>query len=92
MTMKRMCDGMGGNTPCPHPQDCTVSCGFNNAGLDPVETRKIKPYPSVPDDIEELSIEWYSIGQMLIGAIFAALIVAAALLIFTGMYIGRMLI
>lgn len=55
--------------------------------------RKVKPYPSVvPDDIEELSIEWYSIGQMLIGAVLAALVVVAMLLIFTGMYIGKLLI
>ena len=59
----------------------------------PKNSRKIKPYPSVvPDDIEELSVEWYSIGQMLIGAAVAALMVVGALLIFTGMYIGRMLI
>ena len=29
--MTRYCDGTGGKLPCPHPENCTISCDFNNA-------------------------------------------------------------
>ena len=57
----------------------------------PKNSRKVKPYPSVPEDVVEVDDQWYSIGQMLIGAIFATLIVVIVLLIFTGIYIGKLL-
>ena len=25
------CDGAGGTLPCPHPENCTISCDFNDA-------------------------------------------------------------
>ena len=29
--MTKYCDGTTALTPCPHPEDCTISCEFNNA-------------------------------------------------------------
>ena len=29
--MTKYCDGTTGLTPCPHPDDCTISCEFNAA-------------------------------------------------------------
>ena len=29
--MTKYCDGTKALTPCPHPEDCTISCEFNNA-------------------------------------------------------------
>jgi|694.fasta_scaffold30638_13 hypothetical protein len=31
--MTRMCDGASGIKPCPHPNNCTVNCEFNDAEL-----------------------------------------------------------
>jgi len=29
--MTKFCDGAAGRLPCPHPEDCTISCEFNDA-------------------------------------------------------------
>jgi lipid-A-disaccharide synthase-like uncharacterized protein len=33
INMTRMCDGAAGIKPCPHPNNCTVNCEFNDAEL-----------------------------------------------------------
>ena len=50
--MKTVCDT--GSTLCPHKPQCAHLCHFTDAGLEEPETRKVKPYPAVPDDIEHV--------------------------------------
>lgn len=69
--MIRYCDGTGQKLPCPHPDDCTVSCMFNDA----TTTRKIKPYPAVPDDIEPVDEQWQKIGTVMLSAAMLVLVV-----------------
>jgi hypothetical protein len=56
------------------------------------ETRKVKPYPIVPDDIEPVSDTWQMIGSVVVGFVLVALVVIAALFFFTGFYIWSLLI
>jgi hypothetical protein len=68
-----------------------MDCHFTTAGLEP-ETRKVKPYPSVPEDIEPVSDTWQVIGSVLVGFVLVVLVVIAALFFFTGFYIWSLLI
>ena len=85
--MTTVCDT--GRTLCPHKPQCDHLCHFTDATL---ETRKIAPYPIVPDDIEPVSDTWQMIGSVVVGFVLVALVVIAALFFFTGFYIWSLLI
>jgi len=85
--MKTVCDT--GLALCPHKPQCDHLCHFTDATL---ETRKIKPYPVIPDDIEPVSDTWQVIGSVVVGFVLVALVVIAALFFFTGFYIWSLLI
>ena len=88
--MKTVCDT--GSTLCPHKPQCAHLCHFTDAGLEEMETRKVKPYPEVPADIEHVPEEWHTMGSILLGVAMAVLVVLFALFFFTGMYIWSLLI
>ena len=56
------------------------------------ETRKVKPYPIVPDDIEPAPDSWHTVGALMFGAILAVLVVFFTLIFFTIMYLWSLLI
>ena len=70
---------------CSHTPQCDHFCQSN-------ETRKVKPYPIVPDDIEPVSDTWHRIGAFMLASIFAVLMVFFALIFFTGLWIWSLLI
>ena len=70
---------------CPHTPQCDHFCQDN-------ETRKVRPYPTVPDDIEPVPDQWHKIGAFMLAAIFAVLMVFFALIFFTGLWIWSLLI
>jgi len=80
--MNRTCDAGG---ICPHKPQCLWSCQL-------AETRKVKPYPAIPDDIEPVSDTWHKIGAFMLASIFAVLLVFFALIFFTGLWIWSLLI
>ncbi len=84
--MNRTCDAGG---ICPHKPQCLWSCQFTDAGL---ETRKVRPWPVVPEDIEPVSDTWHRIGAFMLASIFAVLLVFFALIFFTGLWIWSLLI
>ena len=88
--MKTVCDT--GSTLCPHKPQCAHLCHFTDAGLEEMETRKVKPYPVVPDDIEPVPEVWQRIASFAVGFVLAGLVVIAALFFFTGLYIWSLLI
>ena len=88
--MKTVCDT--GSTLCPHKPQCSHLCHFTDAGLEEMETRKVKPYPIVPDDIEPVSDTWQMIGSVVVGFVLVALMVVCLLLFFTGLWIWSLLI
>jgi len=85
--MTRMCDT--GRTLCPHKPQCDHLCHFTDATL---ETRKIAPYPIVPDDIPPVSDTWQVIGSVVVGFVLVALMVICLLLFFTGLWVWSLLI
>jgi len=87
--MTRMCDT--GYRECPRQPECGMDCHFTTAELEP-ETRKIAPYPAVPEDIEPVPETWQVIGSVVVGFVLVALVVIAALFFFTGFYIWSLLI
>ena len=86
--MIRQCDTGG---ICPHTPQCDHFCHFTNAENEP-ETRKVKAYPAVPDDIAPVPEAWQMIGSVVVGFVLVALVVIAALFFFTGFYIWSLLI
>jgi hypothetical protein len=68
-----------------------MDCHFTTAELEP-ETRKVKPYPAVPADIDPVPETWQVIGSVVVGFVLVALVVIAALFFFTGFYIWSLLI
>ena len=86
---RRHCDT--GRTECPHLPECIWECHYDNAQLEPV-TRKVKPYPAVPDDIEPVPDTWQTVGTVMLTAILGALAVVCILLFFTGAWIWSLLI
>jgi len=86
--MNRQCDTGG---ICPHTPQCSSFCHFTNAELEP-ETRKVKPYPAVPADIEPVPETWQVIGSVVVGFVLVALVVIAVLFFFTGLYMWSLLI
>lgn len=86
--MNRVCDAGG---ICGHTPQCEHFCHFTNAENEP-ETRKVKPYPAVPDDITPVPQAWQMIGSVVVGFVFVALAVIAALFFLTGLWIWSLLI
>lgn len=87
--MTRMCDI--GYRECPRQQECGMDCHFTTAGNEP-ETRKVKPYPAVPDDIEPVPDQWHKIGAFMLWCIFAVLFAICLALFFTGLWVWSLLI
>ena len=85
--MIRMCDT--GYRECPRQPTCGMDCHFTTAEM---ETRKVKPYPEVPADIEPVSDTWQMIGSVVVGFVLVALIVVFLLLFFTGLWVWSLLI
>ena len=86
---KRHCDT--GRIDCPHLPKCIWDCHFTTAELEP-ETRKIKPYPAVPDDIEPVPEVWHRVGTVMLTGIMVVLAVICLALFFTGVWIWSLLI
>jgi hypothetical protein len=88
--MNKVCDA---GAFCLQRPQCEYRCHLTNAVLEPEqETRKLRPYPSVPDDITPVPEAWQMIGSVLVGVVLVALVVIAALFFFTGFYIWTLLI
>ena len=85
--MTRMCDT--GYRECPRQPTCGMDCHFTTAEL---ETRKVKPSPEVPADIEPVSDTWQMIGSVVVGFVLVALMVIVVLLFFTGLWVWSLLI
>jgi hypothetical protein len=86
--------------PCLHEPQCISDC-YLDAGKpaylapqpDPSAViRKIKPYPTIPDDIEPAPDSWHTVGALMFGAILAVLVVFFTLIFFTIMYLWSLLI
>jgi len=56
------------------------------------ETRKVKPYPIVPADIEPVSDTWQIVGSVMVGAVLVVLLVICLALFFTGLWVWSLLI
>ena len=87
--MIRMCDT--GYRECPQRPQCTLDCHFTTAELE-TETRKVKPYPSIPDDIEPVPQAWQMVGSVVVGFVLVALMVVFLLLFLTGLWVWSLLI
>jgi hypothetical protein len=68
-----------------------MDCHFTTAELEP-ETRKVKPYPVVPADIDPVPETWHRIGAFMLWSIFTVLAVICLGLFFTGAWIWSLLI
>ena len=88
--MKTVCDT--GSTLCPHKPQCAHLCHFTDAGLEESETRKVKPYPEVPTDIDPVPDTWHTIGAWMLGGIMTVLLVICLGLFFTGLWVWSLLI
>ena len=86
--MSRVCDA---GAFCLQRPQCEYLCDLTNAELEP-EPRKVKPYPSVPDDIDPVPETWQMIGSVVVGFVLVALMVVCLLLFFTGIWIWSLLI
>jgi len=99
--MDKGCDT--GRAVCPHKPKCMWNCHFT-AGLkgeprfentvitQPELTRKIAPWPVIPDDIEPVPQSWQVIGSVLVGAALVVLMVICLGLFFTGLWVWSLLI
>ena len=85
--MIRMCDT--GYRECPRQPTCGMDCHFTTAEL---ETRKVKPYPAVPDDIDPVPETWQVIGSVVVGFVLVVLMVICLGLFFTGLWVWSLLI
>ena len=82
---RRYCDT--GRTECPHLPECVWECHYDTATV-----RKIKPYPTIPADIEPVPEVWHTVGTVMLTAIFAALAAICVLMFFTGFWVWSLLI
>lgn len=88
--MNRVCDA---GAFCLQRPQCEHRCHFTDAVLEPEqETRKVKPYPIVPDDIEPVPQSWQVIGSVMAGFALVVLLVIAALFFLTGLWVWSLLI
>jgi hypothetical protein len=58
----------------------------------PEQTRRVKPWPVVPDDIEPVPDTWHKIGAFMLWSIFVVLLVICLALFFTGIWVWSLLI
>ena len=77
-----------GRIVCPHLPQCVWECRHDAMKA----TRKVKPYPIVPVDIEPMPDTWHKVGTAMLTAIFGALAVICILLFFTGAWVWSLLI
>ena len=84
---RRYCDT--GRIDCPHLPECIWDCKYDTAL---VERRKIKPYPSVPEDIAPEGDGWQTVGKLMISAVLMMIVICFTLVFFTGVYIWSLLI
>ena len=84
---RRMCDI--GYRECPRQPTCGMDCHFTTAEM---ETRKVKPYPAVPADIDPVPETWQVIGSVMVGAVLVVLMVICLGLFFTGLWVWSLLI
>jgi hypothetical protein len=82
-----MCDT--GYRECPRQPTCGMDCHFTTAEL---ETRKVKAYPTVPDDIAPVPEAWQMIGAFMLWCIFVVLAVVVLMIFFTGLWVWSLLI
>ena len=90
--MNRECDA---GAFCLQRPQCEYRCHFTDAVLEPEqepETRKVKPYPIVPDDIEPVPQAWQMVGSVVVGFVLVALMVVFLMLFFTGLWVWSLLI
>ena len=88
--MNRVCDA---GAFCLQRPQCEYRCHLTNAVLEPEqETRKVKPYPAIPADIDPVPDTWHTVGRLMIGAVMAVLMVFFAMAFFTGLWIWSLLI
>ena len=88
--MNRECDA---GAFCLQKPQCEYRCHLTNAVLEPEqETRKVKPYPIVPDDIDRAPDTWHTIGAWMLGGIMTVLLVICLALFFTGLWVWSLLI
>ena len=87
--MNRVCDA---GAFCLQRPQCAHLCHFTDAGLEESETRKVKPYPAVPADIDPVPDTWHTIGAWMLGGIMAVLAVICLGLFFTGLWVWSLLI
>lgn len=73
---------------CPHEPSCVWDC----ERLYSAETRKVKPYPEVPQDIYPPPEVWHKVGAIMLTAIFGALAVICILMFFTGVWVWSLLL
>ena len=85
--MTRMCDT--GYRECPRQPTCNIDCHFTTAEM---ETRKVKAYSAVPDDIEPVPETWQVIGSVMVGAVLVVLMMICLGLFFTGLWVWSLLI
>ena len=70
---------------CPHTPQCDHICQA-------IETRKVRPWPVVPDDIAPVPETWHKIGAFMLWSIFVVLLTICLALFFTGIWIWSLLI
>ena len=87
--MSRECDA---GAFCLQKPQCEYRCHLTDAGLEEMETRKVKPWPVIPDDIEPVPQSWQVIGSVLVGAALVVLMVICLGLFFTGLWVWSLLI
>ena len=89
-SMSRVCDA---GAFCLQRPQCEYRCHFTDAVLEPEqETRKVKPYPAIPPDIDPVPDTWHTVGTVMLTAIMGALAVVCILIFFTGLWIWSLLI
>ena len=56
--MNRYCDGATGNRQCPHPEECNISCQFNDSTAIPIHSKKIISLPEIYWDGIQTYLVW----------------------------------
>ena len=99
--MNRVCDA---GAFCLQRPQCEYRCHFTDAGLtgearcentvitQPELTRKVKPWPVIPDDIEPVPEVWQTVGSVVVGFVLVVLMVIFLAVFFTGLWIWSLLI
>lgn len=59
---------------------------------DEVETRKIKPYPAVPPDIEPVPETWHKVGTFMLSAAMLILVVFFVTTFMMGVWLWGVLV